>query len=840
MKSKARTLTMVTTEGKSLESNTKRRSTRLIWGSFAIALLLLVVVCVGMVKKVGAGYSDIAPIILANATALRVNYIASEARMVNMFLSQIALRYASEGSKLDLKALVRQGVIDSNIFAKVQILDAHGELLLSSIEAPLGMNLSHTMAFRTHASTNNGRMLIEADAFDSVHPQDFAGFSQRLTDPNGIFAGVVLASFIPERLSQARNDAQIRFKIASHLVDFDGEILSVLLGEDRRAIHDYKNHPLPALFSQGLTQGSYESPLGDDGINRVFVYQKVPGLDLVVVSSGAARGWDGLTFSTKQLFYASAAALFLAIFVLLVSFRSHTLRLNHALAQQILLADQLKTSEERLSLAIMGGRLGTWDWSLRDKEFRTNALLNTLFKSWPQEIELNSDILHKLIHPVDSDAFIRSLKQHMRGETSDFFCECRMRDPADNWKWARVIGRITERGPDHEPLRLSGTVMDITVERTLQIKLEDRSNQLTTIFALSQDALVVFDQNQLVKFINPAFKQLTRLEPDPLLGLNEAQFVDKLNAVCAPGKQFCGFAALRKPAPITGARVQKSLILQGSVSKVLMTTLTSSKSSSVSQILSLRDVSNETLIEKLKSEFLSTAAHEIRSPMASILGFAELMTNTELGASDRSEFSHIILSQAVRIKSLLDELLDLARIDAGGAQHFDFESVDLRDLVKTVVTEFIPPDGRPAPTIELPCRYCRIDFDKAAQALLNVISNAFKYSDKGSPVNISYATPTVINHQEMAGITVQDSGIGMHQADLQKVFDRFFRANQKTSVAGTGLGMAIVKEIMTLHDGEIVVKSVYGQGTAVTLLFPISKQMKLPIAPALAAGSGFL
>jgi signal transduction histidine kinase len=831
---------MAATKAESLAPNLPLRSIRVIWGSFTLALLLVVAVCVGMVKQVGAGYSDIAPIILANATALRVNYIASEARMVNLLLGQIALRYASEGKKLDLKALVRQGVIDSEIFAKVQILDARGELLLSSIEAPLGMNLSHTMAFKTHASTNNGRMLIEAHAFDSVHPQDFAGFSQRLTDPNGIFAGVVLASFIPERLSQARNDAQIRFKLASHLVDFDGDILSVLLGEDLRAIHDYKNHPLPTLFSQGLTQGSYESPLGDDGINRVFVYQKVPGLDLVVVSSVAARGWDGLTFSTKQLFYASAAALFLAIFVLLVSFRSHTLRLNHALAQKRLLADQLKASEERSSLAIMSGRLGAWDWSLHDKMFRTNELFSALFRPWPHEIGLQSRILQEQVHPEDSAACLSALRQHMLGETSDFFSECRLRDAAGNWKWARIIGRVTERGPDSGPLRLSGIVMDINEQRLLQSKLEDHSDQLVTIFALSQDALVVFDHNRLVKFINPAFKQITQLDPMLLIGLDEAQFTHRLNKVCAPDKLFCGLPALREPTQIVGISAQKSLVLQGTVARVLLATLTISKSSSISQILSLRDVTHETLIDSLKSEFLSTAAHEIRTPMASILGFAELMTNADLDASDRREFSNIILSQAKRIKGLLDNLLDLARIDAGAEHHFVFEPVDLRELVKTVVAEYMPPDGRLAPIINLPSIYCRIDFDKAAQALLNVISNAYKYSGKTSEVYIGFVPQTVVNHQEMAGITVQDSGIGMRQSDQQRVFERFFRANQNTPVSGTGLGMAIVKEIMTLHDGEIVVKSVYGQGTAVTLLFPISKQMKLPIAPALAAGSGLL
>lgn len=826
---------LLTTDMVSQESKLPMQSARLIWGSFGLALLMVLGVCIGIVRQMGVGYSDMVPRILGNQAALRVQYIASEARMVDHLLGQIALRYASEGRKLDLKALVRQGVIDPAIFSKVQIIDARGELVLSSMEAPLGIKLSHTQAFKTHASTNNGRMLVEATAFGGRNPQEFSGFSRRLNNPGGAFAGVVLASFKADHITQAFDDVQMRFDGASHLVDMDGEIQSALIGQDHRTIFDYKAHPFLKLISQGVFHGSYESALAADGINHLFVYRKIPGLDFVVVSSVAAHGWDGLLPSTKRALYAATATLLAAVLILFLNFKRHSTRLNNALAQKNLLAEQLKISKERLSLAVMSGRLGTWDWSLSDKKFRTNELFNTLFMSWPQEVDLHSGVLQEHIHPEDSESFLLTLRQHMRGESSDFFSESRMLDPAGNWTWARIIGRVTERGPDGAPQRLTGTVMDITEQRSLQTQLEDHGNQLATIFGMSQDALVVFDQNRLVKFINPAFKRLTQLEPSALLGLDEAQFTRKLNSICAPDKPFCGFPALREPVQITGTRPQHSLVLRGPVARVLLTTLTTNTSSSVSQILSLRDVSHETLIEKLRSEFLSTAAHEIRSPMSSILGFAELMTNTDLNASDRREFSNIILSQARRIKGLLDELLDLARIDAGGSQHFVFEPVDLHALVTTVVTEFMPPDGRSAPTVDVPSQPCQIDFDKAAQALLNVITNAYKYSDKIDPVNILYASPVIINNQEMAGITVQDSGIGMSQAEQEKIFERFYRANQKSTVMGSGLGMAIVKEIMTMHGGNVVIKSVRGQGTAVTLLFPTLKQ--IPPTPALVEAS---
>jgi signal transduction histidine kinase len=816
-------------------SKLPKRSVRLIWGSFVLALVLLVGVCVVLINQLGIGYANLASRILGNQTTLRAHYIASEARMVDQLLRQIALRYAAEGTKLDLPALVKQGEIDPKIFAKVQIVDARGELLLSSAEAPLGLNLSNTYAFSVHQATNNGRMLIESSAFGGGHPEDFAGFSHRLNKPDSQFAGVVLASFKANHVSQTFDEVQMRFDGSSHLVGLDGEIRTSLLDQDNRLIKDYKEHPFPALISQGATHGSYESGLASDGIKRLFFYRQIPSTDFVVVTSVAARGWDGILFSTRQLLLASVAVLLAALLILFLNFRGHAIRLNQALAQKDQLAEQLKSSEERLSLAVMSGRLGIWDWRLRDEQFRTNELFTTLFRAWPQEIDFQSGVLQEQLHPQDAAPFIASLRRHMRGETSDFLSECRLRDPAGEWKWARVIGRVTERGPDGGPLRLSGTVMDITEQRSLETRIKDHANQLDTIFSLSQDALVVFDQNRLVKLVNPAFKRLTKLEPDLVLGLDETKFTHTLNEVCTPGQHFCGLPALRESIPIVGTRTRNAMAIGGPASKVLLATLTTSNSSSVSQILSLRDVSHEILIEKLKSEFLSTAAHEIRSPMSSILGFAELMTQAELSASERSEYSSIILSQANRIKGLLDELLDLARIDAGGDQHFAFEPVDLRTLVKTVVTEFMPPDARPAPSVDVPSQLCRIDFDKAAQALLNVISNAYKYSGKDSPVQILYVPPAASNNQEMAGITVQDAGIGMSLAEQQRVFERFYRVNHKTSVAGSGLGMAIVKEIMLLHGGEVIIKSAHGQGTAVTLMFPIEKPEPVTAAPGLLA-----
>jgi signal transduction histidine kinase len=261
--------------------------------------------------------------------------------------------------------------------------------------------------------------------------------------------------------------------------------------------------------------------------------------------------------------------------------------------------------------------------------------------------------------------------------------------------------------------------------------------------------------------------------------------------------------------------------------RVLAVGLRVSQAPGVSQILYLRDITHESEVDRLKSEFLSTAAHELRTPMASIYGFAEVLLHQSLDEASRQEFLGIIFRQSEVMASILNELLDLARIEARRGKDWNFQPTSLQSLVDAVVRDYKPPEGRPAPVLDLQAAALTVlaDEKKTQQAILNVLSNAYKYSPQGGLVTVCVfvqgeAGSALDPARAGIGVRISDQGIGMTAQQVQHVCERFYRADSSGKVPGTGLGMSIVKEIVELHRGVVLIDSQPGQGSSVTLLFP--------------------
>jgi len=225
----------------------------------------------------------------------------------------------------------------------------------------------------------------------------------------------------------------------------------------------------------------------------------------------------------------------------------------------------------------------------------------------------------------------------------------------------------------------------------------------------------------------------------------------------------------------------------------------------------------------MKSEFLSTAAHELRTPMASIYGFCELMLHRPLTPERQREVLQIVNRQTQRMIAIINELLDLARIEARRGTDFVLETLDLGALLREVVGEFRPPDERAPPLMQglAAGALVRVDRNKLHQALVNVLSNAYKYSPAGGPVRVQLLRGEVAGDEAAPwGLRIEDPGIGMTPEQLARVSERFYRADASGTIPGTGLGMSIVKEIMGLLGGRLALASEPGAGTQVTLWLP--------------------
>ena len=399
-------------------------------------------------------------------------------------------------------------------------------------------------------------------------------------------------------------------------------------------------------------------------------------------------------------------------------------------------------------------------------------------------------------------------------------------------RWLMIVEYRTPSG------YIVGNRIDITqlkkteeALREREIHVREHAEQLNAIFELSPDGFVSFDTSRCVKYASPAFLHLTGLLESDIAGLDEGEFSARLARECLPSARFKGVSPLRAAQRAAAGdqsagqvdRRRQMIELAGAGKRVLEVGLRLSRADTVSQILYLRDVTHETEVDRMKSEFLSTAAHELRTPMASIYGFTELLIAQEFDDADRREFLNTIFRQSELMVSIINELLDLARIESRRGKDFTIARIDVRELLREVVTGFKPPNNRPSPQHpagDAPV-WVRADSGKLTQALSNVLSNAYKYSPDGGAIDIA-VTEALGEHetQPRIGVRITDHGIGMTPEQLARVCERFYRADTSGSIPGTGLGMSIVKEIVELHGGEVSIESAFSKGTTVTVWLP--------------------
>lgn len=241
------------------------------------------------------------------------------------------------------------------------------------------------------------------------------------------------------------------------------------------------------------------------------------------------------------------------------------------------------------------------------------------------------------------------------------------------------------------------------------------------------------------------------------------------------------------------------------------------------RVLFIRDVTRETQLDRMKSEFMSTAAHELRTPMTSIFGYSEILISRDLPAERIRKMAATIHKQAAWMVSLLDEVLDLSRIEARQSDDIHLGEVSPAELLPDTINAYCDASLQARLDLSLPDGLPPITADrvKARQAVGNVISNALKYSPDGGPIHVRCRLESKEGRKGLC-VEVEDHGMGMTEEQLARVFERFYRADPSCKIPGSGLGMSLVQQIMKLHRGTIDLTSKLGCGTCVTLWFPLA------------------
>jgi PAS domain S-box-containing protein len=224
-------------------------------------------------------------------------------------------------------------------------------------------------------------------------------------------------------------------------------------------------------------------------------------------------------------------------------------------------------------------------------------------------------------------------------------------------------------------------------------------------------------------------------------------------------------------------------------------------------------------LNRSKSRFLSTISHEFRTPLTAIIGYSELLASNAADPAQVAEDAAVIHREASRLNRMVDDVLVVDRLDAN-RMPLDATPVDLNTIVRNVAETFRPLTDKHHLALDLDPALPPIpgDADRLAQAVTNLISNAVKYSPTGGAVTIATR-----NDGDDVVLTVQDEGIGIARKDLPRIFERFERVESGIAgrISGTGLGLSIVREVATLHHGEVWAKSKFGVGSTFSLALPV-------------------
>jgi len=363
-------------------------------------------------------------------------------------------------------------------------------------------------------------------------------------------------------------------------------------------------------------------------------------------------------------------------------------------------------------------------------------------------------------------------------------------------------------------LELSGALSQMTATAQQHIAaLTAERNQATAILESMAEGVIALDANGRILLANPA--------AEALLGLSarEAAGRSLLEAVRAPDVQEFVRLALQERTRL--ARDLKLFQPQEQSLRIHAVPCAERASPGPSLILVVQDISKESRYEQLRREFVANVSHELKSPLTSIRGLTETLLGGALEdpASNR-RFVQLIDEDTVRLARLIDDLLALSQIESQ-AVPLKIQPVSLRPLVDAVVESLRPQiqQSRLTVALELSNDFkVRADPDRLRQVMANLLDNAVKYNQAGGAITVSAA-----RQDGWATISVSDTGIGIPERDLPRIFERFYRVDKARSreLGGTGLGLSIVKHIVEAHGGAVSVDSRASHGSTFSFTLPL-------------------
>lgn len=389
-----------------------------------------------------------------------------------------------------------------------------------------------------------------------------------------------------------------------------------------------------------------------------------------------------------------------------------------------------------------------------------------------------------------------------------------------------IIGMIGVGQDITELTRHRDKLEQMVEERTNELILalmetEQGKDRIDTILKSVADGLIVTDPDKRIVLLNPAAEDLLDIRLSEVIN-RTVDFAVQDNTL----KDRLSYTLNKKES---GYEFDFSLKREKSSAEKILRARTSvikgKKGKEGGMVTIIHDVTQEREMDRMKTEFISTSAHELRTPLTSIQGFSEiLLTRPDLGDAEKVKYLGYINSKAVHLAGIINDLLDICRLEAGMGFSLNKQKHLASEVIQQAIDPFFNFSEKHPIDIEFKNKDVELvmDKEKIEQVLTNLLSNSIKYSPDGGTIRLSCEKLS-----DEYVISVSDEGMGMSPKQVEKVFDKFYRADaSSSSIQGTGLGMAIVRYIVEAHEGKIRVESVEGEGTTVRFSIPFGSTFK--------------
>lgn len=386
-------------------------------------------------------------------------------------------------------------------------------------------------------------------------------------------------------------------------------------------------------------------------------------------------------------------------------------------------------------------------------------------------------------------------------------------------KYCAVETRTALIWEGNQAVGVQGIARDVTMRRTMELIISENEERLRRITDTMTDVIFQIDTHGVVVYVSPSVRSTLGYSPDELLQRPFIEFVHTDDVAEIEAELLACEAERIECRYLTSAGDYIWI-------EALGNRIFDNDDQLAGLICACRNITERKQAEQelkdlnqLKTEFLSTAAHELRTPLTTIRGFSEILMHRQMSAERQAHFVKLIHEQSYFLAQLIDDLLDLARLEAKRNLKLNMETVDLKLIVNEVILPFVEVNQNHHIEVlfETATTHVWGDAFRITQVIRNLVSNAVKYSPQGGRVQIAGRADAYYLH-----LAITDSGIGMTPEQMQHLFEKFYRANaSNTSISGTGLGLAISKLIVEMQQGSITVESQSGQGSTFTIHLPL-------------------